>query len=184
MTSFFEDIIMLNAKDYFDSVLNVYVNLIVFIIAAALCASSFVINHHKTYTLRMIKQLLRHKAFDEEGSNTLAELHLLESRSLKWALSRKGQLTNVVKRVGQPEYSYEEYVKLQKEKKLPKEKIDFSTAKFFIPKEKLDRARTIEEKENPTILRTVLVCFLIIALAMCIALLMPELLSLMVKATA
>ena len=145
MTSFFNDIIMLNAKDYLDTVLDVYVNLVVFIIASALCVASFIINHHKTYTLRTIKQLLRHKATDAENAKTLAELHLFESRSVKWALSRKSQLSDLVKRVGAKEYSYEEYVALQKEKKLPKETIDFAAARFFIPKEKLRVSRSFHQ---------------------------------------
>ena len=173
----FKDIILLNANDYFDTVFDVYVNIIIFILAISLCAAAFVINHHKTYTVNMIRQLLRRSATSEENAKTLGELRLSECKSLKRALSRDGQLTDIVKRVGERKLTYEEYVSLQKQKKLTKEKIDFENARFYISSEGLERAQKLEQKENPSIPRTILICVLILALAVCIALFMPEILS-------
>lgn len=174
----FKDLILLNAKDYLQISSDVYINVIVLIIAGALCAASFIINYHKTYTLNMIKQLLRREATSEENAKTLAELRLDTSMGLKYALGRSGQLSDVVKRAGYVEPTYEEYLERTKDKKFKEEKIDFSTARFFIPSENVDKAVRIKEKENPTLTRTLLVCLLILSLSVCIMLLMPEILTL------
>lgn len=174
----FKDILMLNAKDYFDTVFDIYVNLILLIIAISLCAASFVINNHKTYTVNLIKQLLRRGAHSEDSALTLSELHVSESYSLKRALMRDGRLTDIVKRAGETKLTYEEYRALEKEKRLPSEKIDFNAARFYIPKEKTDSAKHINERERPSIIKTLLTCVFIFALTVCIALLMPEALTL------
>lgn len=177
-----KDLIMLNAKDFLEIGSDVYINLIMLIIAAALCVASFFINFHKTYTVNIIKQLLRREATSEETAKTLSELHLENQRGLKSALSRKGQLTSLIKRAGYVEPTYEEYMAQAKEKKLKREKIDFLTARFYIPQESQDKAKRIKERENPTIARTVLVCVLILSLCVCLMLLMPGILRLISNA--
>ena len=177
--AFIKDMITLNAKDYLQTAMDIYINAIVFIIATVLCCASFLINHHKSYTILLIKQLLRRNATSEENAKTLAQLHLEYSKSIKAALNRRGQLTDIVKMAGYKAPTYEEYIALQKSKKKAKEeKIDFSSARFFIPEQQHNRAKLLQEKENPTVFRTVLVCLFIVAISVCIALLMPEILRL------
>ena len=115
--TFLKNLFMLNAKDYLEIVVDLYINVVVFIVAAALCAASFIINHHKAYTFKIIRQLLRRGATDEENGKTLKDLHLDNSRYLKSALTKKGQLASVIKRADYVEPTYEEYVALMKEKK-------------------------------------------------------------------
>ena len=172
-----KDLILLNAKDYLGTASDVYINVALLILAAALSVSSFIINYHKTYTVNLVKQLLRREATSEENAKTLDELHLSDCRALKCALSRSGQLTSIVKRLGYVEPTYEEYMARAKDKKFKAEKIDFTTARFYIPKDNVDKAKILKERENPTILRTVLVCVLIFSLTVCTMLLMPEILT-------
>ena len=176
-----KDLIMLNVKDYMEVSSDIYINIIMLIIAAALCIASFFINFHKTYTVGIIKQILRREATSEDSAKTLSELHIENLKGLKSALNRRGQLTAIVKMAGYVEPTYEEYVALSKEKKLKKEKIDFQTARFYIPETALDRAKRIKERENPTLLRTALICVLILALSVCLMLLMPEILRLIAR---
>ena len=171
------DIFILNAKDYLDTSCDIPINIIVMIVALALCAASFLINLHKSYTVSIIKALLRKEATSEENAKTLSDLHLGDSFMLKRALSRNGQLTKIVKRAGYREPTYEEYMASLKEKK-KQEKIDFSVAKFFICEDSIDRAKNIRDKENPTVLRTLLVCLFIVAIAVCVMMLMPSILTL------
>lgn len=173
------DLMLLNAKDYLEISSDVYINVIIMIIAGALCVASFCINYHKTYTVNIIKQLLRRGATAKESAKTLRDIGLDNSVGLRAALNRKGQLTSIVKRVGQVEPTYEEYMALIKQKKAKTEKIDFSTARFYIPEENIKRAQRIKETENPAVIRTLLVCILIFALAVCIMLLMPEILRIL-----
>ena len=196
----FSELFLLNAKDYLGTVTNVYINVILLFVSVALCIACFFINYHKSYTVLVIKQLLRHGATSEESAITLADMRLNNTYGLKAALSRDGQLTRIVKRVGFSQPTYEQYKEaeekrkaLYKDKSVSKEekkaakslwkkqsraKIDFATAKFFIPEESVKRAELIKEKENPTLLRTILVCVLILALYVCIMLLMPSILRL------
>lgn len=180
--SFIRDMIMLNAKDYLGTVSDIYVNVIIFAIAIALCIASFVINHHKACTYKIIRQLLRRGATSEENAKTLKELHLDNSKSIKSALKRKGQLASVIKRAGYTPPTYEEYLAELKAKKRRKDDGDFEGARFYVPKDKIDTAKRMQEKGEPTILRTVLVCVLIFALSVCAMLLMPEILTLLAKA--
>ena len=172
-----KNFIMLNAKDYLEIGYDIHINVIMLIIAAAVSVASFWINYHKTYTVNIIKQLLRHGATSEETAMTLPQLHLDTHRGLKSALTKSNRLTDIISRVGYVKPTYEEYVALMKEKKNLSEKIDFSTAKFFIPEEKVEKATMIKEKENPTVMRTALLCVFIFAVCVCIMLLMPELLT-------
>ena len=84
--------------------------------------------------------------------------------------------------VGRTKPTYEEYMALSKEKRHTDEKIDFETARFFIPKENVGKATMIKDKENPSVQRTVLVCILIVALTVCLMLLMPGILTLISNA--
>ncbi len=181
--SFIEDLIMLNAKDYLGTVSDLYINIVVFAIAALLCAASFVFNHRKAYNHKIIRQLLRRSATSEEEAKTLKELHLENSRYLKAALMKKGQLTSVVKRAGYSEPTYEEYVSNMKAKRHKEQKPDFDAERFYIPADKVDTAKRIQERGEPTVLRTVFICVLIFALSVCTALLMPEILRLLSKAS-
>ncbi len=172
-----KDFIFLNVKDSFQNVdVDIYINIILYVIAIALCITVFWVSYHKNYTVKMIKQLLRKNALSENGAKTLCELRLSDSRAIKRALSRRSQLSDMVKRVGDTKMSYEEYMALSKAKKLPKDRIDFASARFYIPAEKLDRARRISEKENPSLLRNILICVIIIALFIALSLFMPDIL--------
>ena len=199
----FYELILLNAKDYLGTTINVYINVILIAIATALSIACFFINYHKSYTVIAIKQLLRHGATSEEKAVTLSALRLQDLRGLKFALNRGGQLTRIISRVGVTKQTYEEYLaavndskhaakdktlskaERRKAKRLVKkplsEKIDFSVAKFYIPEENLKRAEMLKDKENPTILRTALICVFIFAICVCLMLLMPEILRLTAK---
>ena len=124
LMSFIKKMFTLNVKDYLDISMDVYINIILFVIAVVLCLASFAINHHRAYTYRIIRQLLRREATSEDKAKTIGELHLNLSRSLKGALSRNGQLTDIVKRAGYVKPSYEEYVALMKDKRNRKKKIN------------------------------------------------------------
>lgn len=196
----FRDLFLLNAKDYLGTVADVYINVILLAVAVALCLACLFINYHKTYTVIIIKQILRRGATDEKNALTLSAMRLDGVKGLKAALNRNGQLSRIVRRVGFTQPTYEEYMAMAKERRehrknkdIPKEerkaarreerkaeraKIDFSAARFYIPEENLKKAELIKEKENPTIVRTILVCVLILALTVCFMLLMPAILRL------
>ena len=170
------DVLTLNAKDYFDTVLDVYINFILLWTAIIICVAVFVINHHKTYTVDILKQLIRHEAYDVERAKLLSELRINHLRSTQNALSRNGQLTKIVKRADQTSISTEENTEYCKDNGVS-DKIDFEKTGFYIPNECLDRAKRIIDTETPSILRASLFSFFILLFFVGIMYLMPEILT-------
>ena len=174
---YINDYLLLDISSYIKNSPSIKINLFIVAIAFGLCIAAFMVSYHKINMLRAIKQLFRHNAKSEEEAKTLTELSLNDNRALKRMLSQSGQLTDIVKMIGKKQYTYEEYVALQKSKKLAEEKIDFSVARFYIAKDKVDKAKRIQETENPSYIKTALACVFILAVAICITLAMPEVIS-------
>ena len=125
-------------------------------------------------------QLTRHGAKDEESAKTLNELHLKDSAFIKMALSGEGQLAKVVGRVGETVYTYEEYVALSNSKTgVPKDKIDFKEARFYLRsgENAETRAQHIIDNYGTSTLRAILYAVFFLALYVCLALVMPEILT-------
>ena len=169
----YEKYFLINLKDYPNIGINLEINVLVLAFTLGVVFASFMINYHRGYTYFTVKRLLRHGALDEKGAKTLDELGI-NSLSVRFALSRSGQLSKLVRRVGETHYTYEEYVA----KKNTKEgKIDFSTARFFLDETQLDRARHISEAEPPSLAKAILFAVMILAIGICLFLLMPEILT-------
>jgi predicted DNA-binding ArsR family transcriptional regulator len=125
----------------------------------------------------LIKQLIRHKATDEDSAVTLNKIGLGEKKGLRGMLAKDNRLTRMVQRVGQKKYTYEEYVAMQKEKRKEVEKIDFSEAKFFIPEENQKKAKHFHESYNGSLVKNILYCVLLLAFFVCLMFAMPEILN-------
>ena len=178
MFDFLKDIITLNVNDYLTGGPDLKINLFMLAITLGICVGTVIMGVYKCATIALLKQLIRHGATGEENAKTLKELRLFDKRLLRFYLSRKGQLTLIVGRVGEKTYTYEEMVALQKQKGYKEERIDFSTAAFFIRNEKADRANHIYENESASPIRIALYCILFVALYFCLAMLMPAILNL------
>ena len=114
----------------------------------------------------------------QEKAKTLTELHISAPIAAHIAFADTGRLGKIIKRVGEKEYSYEEYVKMQKEKQKP-EKLDSKTTPLYIPEGKLDEAKRIFDRGAPTVLDSVLICVLLASLYVCLVFLMPTIVSLL-----
>ena len=174
---FVDNYIFLNTKDYFGNAYDFPINIILLSLAIGVSAAICFITFHRRYTARLMMQLLRHNAIGEENAKTLAELRIKPIFFLKSSLSKTCQLTSIVKRVGAVTYTYEEYVKLQKEKGFKEEKINFETAKFYIDPEKAVNAKAINDEGEPSYVKCALSCLLVLSVSVCIALFMPEILA-------
>ncbi len=139
---------MLNLKDYTSSGFPLPIGAVITLMLIALSVVMFIITYRKRYTVALLRSLIRHKARDESSAKTLKALKLSDNRSIQRALSRSGQLTFIVKRVGDVKPDYEEYVKISKVRGYKDEKIDFSSAEFYISEEEYGRAETVVEKTN------------------------------------
>lgn len=172
------DLFLINLKDYNNIGINLEINVLLLYIFIALCVCFFVVNHHRSTMQLIVTQLLRHGAEAEDSAKTLEELGLDTSGKVKYMLRAGGQISKIVARVGEKVYTYEEYSRLiKKHGKIPKDKIDFASARFYIRPQAKERVNFIMETYGSSILRTCLYCVLALALYICIALCMPEILS-------
>ena len=160
-----ENYFFLNLNEYFDGV-SFPINLFILSISVGLCIAIFFVSVHNIYTYNILRQLIRHEAWDAQSARTLGELHIKPSYMLRSALSRHGQLTNMVKMVCEE----------MPEGDAKKAKIDFSLAKFFIG-ENADRAKKISAGTRPTYLNAILFSSFILIVALIVSILMPEILS-------
>ena len=172
------DYLFINLKDYSNIGIDFEINVFLLILTVALCVCFFVVTFYRSSTQSIIRELARFGCKDESTARTLDELGLDRSVFLKMSLSRNSQLTRIVGRVGEKIFTYEEYIEKTKQKGgIKPDKIDFSTAKFYIRDDQHDAAKHILETYGTSIPRTILYCVLFVSLYICIALVMPEILT-------
>lgn len=176
---FIYDYFFINLKNYPNINIDFEINVFLLIFTVALSVSIFVVNIYRGTMQNIVLQLTRHEAIGSGAAKTLKSLGLDNGFFLRHILSGEGELAKVVGRVGEITYTYEEYVELSKKGKLEKEKIDFDTAEFYIRNGEgaLDRANFIINNYGTSLFRSILYCVLFFALYVCIALAMPEILS-------
>ena len=195
--AFYEDYISLNMKDYPNLGFDFEIVKVLLIAAVVLCVVFCVMDFHKKNAYLIIKQLMRHEAKNPESAKTLSELSLSENRAVRRSLASSSQIRSVVGRVGEKELTYEEYIaneKRKKELKRAKRALKKTGAenisvpveektpmldelRFYIKEERADYASKIYNGADISVLRTVLRCVLVVAVAVCFVFLMPELLS-------
>lgn len=175
---FYNKVFNINLNDYENIGINFPINKILFAITVAICIACIFVEIQRKHTKDLVRKLTRHEACSEDSAKTLEQLGLNGGFFIKRQLKSDTSFTSrLIKRVGEKEYTYEEYVKLQKQKKLPKEKIDFNTARFYLNEKEELRRKHIIENYNPSIWRTVMLCALMLTIYICIALLVPGILS-------
>ena len=174
----FYDFFFLNLNEYPNINIDFQINVFLLFLSIAICAAAVVVTIYRSTLQRVIKQLIRLEAFNEQSACTLADLGLEGSVFIKMALAREGRLTRMIGRVGEKKYTYEEYLALSKEKGFRHEKVDFATAQFYVREEQMDDAKNIVENYGTSVYRTALYCVLVMVLYVCLMLFMPEILSL------
>lgn len=177
MQNFIDKYLELNLKDFENFGFDLEITKLLGLVFLGIMIAAVAMNLINQNTHLIIKSLLRHECTTEEKAKTLSELRITSVFAARVAFSDSGRLNKVIKRVGEKEYSYDEYIKMQKEKKKP-EKLDSKTTPLYIPTEKLDEAKKIFDKGAPTVIDSVLVCVLLVALYVCLAFIMPTLVSL------
>jgi hypothetical protein len=171
-------------KDFFFLNLNNYENIdfpfpigmFLIFFTVAMCVMCFILNYTKSHTTALLKQLMRHKAFDEESAKTLAELRLPRSLAIRMALSQSGQISYLVQRAGYVKPTYEDCVKDLK-KKGGSSKIDFDSEKFYLDVEKIGRAKKIVETDKTSVLKPYIFSVIFIAILVTLMFLLPGLLE-------
>lgn len=175
--NFYEKYFLINLKDYSGFGIDLEINKILLFILIGALAAIILIGFRKAGMARVVKSLLRHEAKGEESAMSLDELKINTYAARLALSSQSGRLAKVISRVGAPNYTYEEYVALTKQKGFKEEKIDFATAKFYIEESKTDEAKRIYDRSDSPMFHTILTCVLLVALYTCLLFAMPGLLS-------
>ncbi len=173
---YFDKFINLNLNEYLNIGINLEINKLMLCLFIGLILSTVLISYFRRGMVDLVRSLLRREARSEDSAKTLEELKL-KSLAVRYAVTRNSRIQKIVKQKGAPEYTYEEYRELMKKKGFKEEKIDLSTAKFYIPEAASDDAKRIYEKNEISLINTVLFCVLLLIIFVCIALVMPEILT-------
>ena len=166
----------INLNDYQNIGIDLEINKLLLAFTVGVIIAALAINFNQTGINLVVKRLLRKNALGVDSAITLGEMRIDGWRT-RLLLSSSDRLKKLVGRVGEREYTYEEFVRLNKEKKYKEEKIDFATARFYLREEGIGRSRHIVEVGHTSMLNTVLFSILIFAIYVCISLLMPEILT-------
>ena len=178
MLEVLKKIFAINLNDYENINVSLEINKVILGSFIAMVLGVVMLDIYRGSTRTVIMQLMRHGAKTKEDAKTLSEIKLGESRIAKKLLSGNNILTRVVSRVGEIEYGYDEYNSLSKEEKKKLEKIDFTTARFYIREESADRAMFITERYVTSVPRTIVSCVFVAIICVCVIACMPEILRL------
>ncbi len=174
---FIQKYFSVNLADYPAIGIDLEINKFIFIFLIGSLVGTIAVNYRRASMHLVVRSLMRYEAKTEESARSLHEMKI-DTLGAKIALRSGGRLSKVVKRVGAKEYTYEEYSALIKDKSFKEESFDFENSKFYICDEGSDDARYIFERCSSSVLNTVLFCILLTAIAVCLMLCMPGILSL------
>ena len=182
-----KEFLFLNLEDYENIGVSFPIGAVILGFAIGIAVFLFYYNYRRSCMSCLCTRLLRAEAFSPEKARKLKDLRLDGSWGVKMALGGEGELAAVIKRVDAKESACAENPEPeQKEnndsknenpkKKTKEEKIDFSTALFYINPEFRGRAEKIAKQNNsivmPCILYVVMLAILVLSF-----LFLPDLLS-------
>ena len=178
LIDFYNQYFLVNLKDYSNLKIDLEINKILLYFVIGIIITMIIFNYRTAGNIKLVKKLLRYEANNEENSKTLDELQLNTFNS-RLSLSGNGRIKKIIKRVGEVELTYEEYVQRMKSKDCKPEKIDFTTAKFYIPEESLNEANNLAESKSSSLLSTILLILLLISIYVLLLFFMPSILTLL-----
>ncbi len=171
----------LNLADYENIGLIFPIGAVIFLFAVAAAIAVFFTHFYKSQSLALVKQLVRHEAFDEERAKTLKALRLSPSFLLKRILE-SGEIKSIVRRHGEVKPTYEEYVEASRKKGYKPEKVDYDSAKFYLTEDGKGRAEKIISDSRPAIWKPILFTVIAAALVVLLMVFLPDMLSALDKA--
>lgn len=174
---FYEKYVEINLKEYPNIGLDLPLGAILLVAFIAVLITTVIINYRRAILHLTVSKLLRYDAIGEENAKNLDALKI-NKRSVRLSLNSGGQFAKIIGIKGKQEYTYEEYTTMMKNKTLKEEAVDYRTAELFVKEDSLPLAKRIVDMSSPSVLSTVLMCVLTVAIYVIILLLSPEILTL------
>lgn len=188
MLEFYRNYLSINLNDYENIGINFEISKVLFGILVGIIIASILVGWQRNSMLVLVKRLKRRDCISEDSAKTLDELGI-NSLGVRTLISTSSRVRRIVGRVGEKEYTYEEYTALMKKKnrkkkgdseqeeRLPSDKIDFSLSKFYLKDEQGEDTENILDKKNSSLLNTILMCVLLVSIYTILLFLMPDILE-------
>ncbi len=188
--------LFINLKDYENIGIDLEIGLVLLAFAVGLIAATVLITLQRNSMIALVKRLTRVEATSEKGAKTLTELGFTGFRGFmcRILLRGSGRLKRLVRRRGEPEYTYEEYIELTKKRKrsgkknaeadgkgsdaLDAEKPNFKTDAFYLKDKDSPQTKNLLEARVYPLINTILFCVFVFAVYVCISLFLPDILNL------
>ncbi len=168
--------LFLNLSDYENIQIDMQINLIVLAFAIGIVIATIVLGFYRSAVQTLIKQLTRHEATDVSTAKTLSELSL-SGKQYVFVLKSSSMLKQMVARVGEENVSKAvDGPNDEKSENAPE--IDYSTAAFYLRASGEERTKKVLSGYEASLVSSILLSILILAIAACITLCMPAILDL------
>lgn len=193
MYEFYRNYLSVNLKDYENLGIDLEISKVLLGLLIGVIIASIFVSLQNTAMITLIKKLNRQSCIDEKSAKTLDELGI-NSFSVRMLIKTSSRVGRLISYVGAKEYTYEEYSALMKKKRKKnknagdnsestpteslEEKPDLKTRKFYLKDVKSTDTKNILDKKKDSLLNTILMCVLFIAIYIIILFLMPDILSL------
>ena len=197
MYEFYHYYMSINLKNYPNICYDMKVGWVLLALTVGVMLAAVFITLQRNSMISLIKKLSRTEATSEESARTLKELGL-DNLLVRGLIKSSGRVKRLVTYVGKKELSYEEYIEatkskrrffgLIKKKEKPEEatkeessvkleKIDFTTAKFYLCDRESEETKNLVDARKTSILNMVLFCILILCIFVFLMVLMPSILN-------
>ena len=196
MYEFYKNYLAVNLADYENIGINLEISKVLFGLLVGIIIASIVVSWQRNAVLLFMRRLNRRGCVDDNTAKTLSELGA-DTKGVRTLLKTSSRIKRLVKRVGEKEYTYEEYVALTKKKKKSNgnnpesadetassdtgdlnKKIDFASAKFYLKEPDSNATKNILDKKESSLLNTALMCLLLVCVYIILLFLMPDILTL------
>ena len=181
MFEIFKKCFEINLNDYENIKFSLEINKVVLGASIVLIIGIILFNTYRSTIRNVVMQLIRREANSEENAKTVDELRLNRTFALKYVFKGNNVLSKIVARVGEKQYSYDEYVALDKKERAKIDSVDFDSARFYLKEEERDLALSIVDKYATSPLRTAMAAALVGIVCICIIACMPGILNVIDK---
>ncbi len=170
----------INLKDYKNIGIDLEISKILLCFAVLLILVTLFMSLKRNVMVSVIKRLHRLEAFNENEAKTLTELKFTGFYAFicRGLIRGSGRLKRLISRAGEKKYTYNQYIKLSRKEKKEYDKIDFSTARFYLKDKNSADTKNLLDSKTSSLVHTLLFCLLIVSVYICLVFLMPEILNL------
>ena len=174
LRSLYYDYFLCNLKYYVG--IDFPINAVLFCLTLGLILATFFVHFKDRSIHHVLRRLYKHECLDPERAETVEELHLTKRHAILYMLKNRSMLSHYVRRVGEEEYTYEDYLQ---NKKTSMPKVDLKEARFYLDPSYFLRAKGIIDRGEEPISKPILSSLIFLAVYLILMFSMPSILNLL-----